>query len=230
MESRRIDVIRGLPEVHMIVGVDVLVLTLLVAQNFEGEIGDHLVGVHVGRGARPTLNEVRDELIQHLPRNQPVARAGDRVRDCGVEDAEVPVRHGGGFFHIAKRFDKIRFPRYRHARDMKVLLTPERLDTAVGIRRDLAVTEEVMFYAKLVRCHNLLSFYWARPMVLGPVYSPYEQHPRHSNHEKHGEEDHAENGAQPPVVCRWQISAAVIHRARAACIRREDAHDAELQT
>ena len=75
VESRRIDVICRLPEVHMVVGIDVLVLAFLVAQNFEREIGDHLVGVHVGRRARTTLNEVRHELVEHLARDH-----ADRTR------------------------------------------------------------------------------------------------------------------------------------------------------
>ena len=74
-ERGRVDVVGGLPEVHVIVRVDVLVLAFLVAERFEREVGDHLVRVHVGRGARAALDEVGHELVAHLAGDQPIARA-----------------------------------------------------------------------------------------------------------------------------------------------------------
>ena len=53
VEGRRVDVVRGLPEVHMVVRIDVLVLALLVAEALEGEVRDHLVGVHVAEVPAP---------------------------------------------------------------------------------------------------------------------------------------------------------------------------------
>ena len=124
VECRRVDVVRGLPEVHVVVRIDVLVLSLLVAEALEGEVRDHLVGVHVDRGAGTALDEVGYELVEHLARDQPVARAHDRVGNLGVEDSEVAVRHGGGLLHVAERLDEIRLPGHRHVGDEKVLLAP----------------------------------------------------------------------------------------------------------
>ena len=148
VEGGRIDVVRRLPEVHVVVGVDVLVLALLVAQALQREIGDHLVGVHVGRGARAALNEVGDELIEHLARDQPVARADDRVGDLSVEHAEVAVRHRGGLLDVAERLDEIRLARHRHAGDVEVFLAAERLDAVIGVRRNFAVAEKIVFHSE----------------------------------------------------------------------------------
>ena len=147
-EGGRIDVVGRLPEVHVVVRIDVLVLALLVAEALEREIGDHLVGVHVGRGARAALDEVGDELVEHLARDQPVARADDRVGDLSVEHAEIAVRHRGGLLDVAERLDEIGLARHRHAGDVEVLLAPERLDAVIGVRRNLAVAEKIVFHSK----------------------------------------------------------------------------------
>ena len=148
MEGRRIDVVRRLPEVHMVVGIDVLILAFLVTQTLQGEIGDHLVGIHIGRGARAALNEVGDELIEHLARDQPITRSDDRVGDLSVEHTEIPVRHRGGFLDVAERLDEIGFPRNRHARDVKVFLAPDCLDAVIGVRRNFAVAEKIVFHSE----------------------------------------------------------------------------------
>ncbi len=147
VEGRRVHVVGGLPEVHVVVGIDVLVLALLVAETLEGEIGDHLVGVHVGRGAGATLDEVRHELVEQVARDQPVARADDRVGDPGIEHAQVPVGHGGGLLHVAEGLDEIRLPGHRHARDVEVLQAPEGLDAVVGVVGDLLLAQEVLLDA-----------------------------------------------------------------------------------
>ena len=107
-ERGRVDVVGRLPEVDVVVRVDVLVLALLVAERLQREVGDHLVGVHVGRRAGAALDEVGDELVAHLAGDQPVAGGGDRVGDLGVEHAEVAVRQRGGLLHVAEGLDEVR--------------------------------------------------------------------------------------------------------------------------
>ena len=147
MEGGRIDVVRRLAEVHVVVGVDVLVLALLVPQTLEGEVGDHLVGVHVGRGAGATLDEVRDEMVVHVARDHPVAGADDRVGDLAIEHAEVPIRHGGGLLHVAEGLDEVRLPGHGHAGDVEILLAPEGLHAVVGVVGNLLLAQEVLLDA-----------------------------------------------------------------------------------
>lgn len=47
-----IGVVGGLGAVDVVVGMAILVFAFLVAHYFQGSVGDYLVGVHVGGGAR----------------------------------------------------------------------------------------------------------------------------------------------------------------------------------
>ena len=59
VQRRRIGVVGGLRAVDVIVRIAVLVLALLVAHQLERAVGDHLVGVHVGRRAGAALEARR---------------------------------------------------------------------------------------------------------------------------------------------------------------------------
>ena len=68
VERGGVGVVGRLRRVHVIVRVAVLVLALLVAHQLERAVGDHLVGVHVRRGARAALEHVEPELVVKLRR------------------------------------------------------------------------------------------------------------------------------------------------------------------
>ena len=144
-ERCRVDVVGRLPEIDVIVGVDVLVLALPVAQRLQREIGDHLVGVHVGRRSGAALDEIGDELLAHLAGDQPVAGAGDRIGDLRVEHAEIAVRQRGGLLHVAEGLDEIRLQRHRDAGDVEVLLAAQRLHAVVRVVGNFLAAEEVLF-------------------------------------------------------------------------------------
>ena len=57
---------------------------------------DHLVRVHVRRGARAGLEDVDRELVVELARGDPVAGGGDPLGLVGVEQAELGVHARGG--------------------------------------------------------------------------------------------------------------------------------------
>ena len=67
----------------MVVGMHERVVTLDAAQQLDGAVGDHLIGVHVGGCARAALNRVDDELVVQLPVDQLVAGAFDGLRHPG---------------------------------------------------------------------------------------------------------------------------------------------------
>jgi hypothetical protein len=140
----RVDVVGGLPEIHMIVRVDVLVLALLVPEPFERKVGDHLVRVHVGRRAGAALDEIGDELVAHLARDQPIAGGHDGLADPGVENAEIAVGHRRGFLHVPERLHELGFQRHRDAGDVEVFLPPQRLDTVVSVAVDFLRSQEVL--------------------------------------------------------------------------------------
>ena len=56
-------VVGALLHVDVIVGVDGFLAAALAGGDFVGAAGDHLVGVHVGRGSGSGLEDVDDELV-----------------------------------------------------------------------------------------------------------------------------------------------------------------------
>ena len=64
VDRRGKNVVGALPHVHVIVGVDGLsVGEAIAAAKFDGPIGDHLVDVHVGRGAGAGLKDIDGKLV-----------------------------------------------------------------------------------------------------------------------------------------------------------------------
>ena len=81
MHGRREDVVRRLAHVDVVVRVHVLAR----------ERRDHLVGVHVRRGAGAGLEDVDRELVVELAGRDPVAGGGDPLRLLRVEQPELGV-------------------------------------------------------------------------------------------------------------------------------------------
>ena len=79
-DGGRVGVVGRLRHVHVVVRVQVAILALGVVHVFQRQIGDHFIGIHVGRGAGAALNHVDDELVVVLATDQ--VRAG--LTDCGV--------------------------------------------------------------------------------------------------------------------------------------------------
>ena len=61
-----VHVVGRLAAVAVVVGVAVLVLALLVSHDFEGAVGNHLVGVHVHTGPCAALHHVDGEVLVQL--------------------------------------------------------------------------------------------------------------------------------------------------------------------
>ena len=75
------DVVGGLAHVDVIVGVGAVA----------GEVGDHLVGVHVRGGAGAGLEDIDRELVVVLALGDCGARRGDPLGQLGVEEAQLGV-------------------------------------------------------------------------------------------------------------------------------------------
>ena len=73
-----IHIIGALRRVHMIVGVKHVVATFFEAELFQRNVGNHLIGVHVGGGACTALNHVHHELVLKVSRNELIASQNDR--------------------------------------------------------------------------------------------------------------------------------------------------------
>jgi hypothetical protein len=69
-----------------------------VAQLFQREVADDLVGVHVGRGAGPALDDVDHELVEQLAFDEVLAGQDDGRCAVAVDGTQVGIGAGGGLF------------------------------------------------------------------------------------------------------------------------------------
>ena len=115
------------------------VLAFLIAKDFEGAVGDDLVGVHVSRGAGPALDHVDGEMFVPFPGNDFITSGDDSTGLDGIENAELLVGQGSGFLYISEAADEVTEVMQRDARDGKILHPAQRLHAIVGGVRQLAL-------------------------------------------------------------------------------------------
>ena len=85
----------------VIVRIAVLIVALPVAHQLERAVGDHLVGVHVRRGAGAALEHVEPELIVKLAVDDFLAGAFDPREDRLVERPHSALARAAASFTIA---------------------------------------------------------------------------------------------------------------------------------
>ena len=100
-------VVGGLPHVDVVVRVDRRVDAFGTAQCDVGEIGHHLVAVHVVAGTGTGLETVNDELIDILTGEDLVAGIDNRPGHGIIEPAGLIVGDSGSAFDQHMGFDKI---------------------------------------------------------------------------------------------------------------------------
>ena len=131
VDGGREHVVRALPHVHVVVRMDAGPLPARLAEELQGAVGDHLVGVHVGRGPRPGLEDVDHELaieptFRHFRRG-----ADDRLGLARAEEAQVRVHARAGRLDRPQRLDEA--PGEAESRDGKVLDRARRLRPVVRV-------------------------------------------------------------------------------------------------
>ena len=158
LDRRRIHVVRALAHVHVLERVQVLVLAFRVAHELERAIGDHLVRVHVGRGARAALDHVDDELLEQRAvadlHRTPAAIASRLVV---VEQPELVVRERRRLLDARERHDEVGIDRDRRAGDRKVLERAQRVHAVIGARGNAALAEQVVLAAIRSGWHRCFS-------------------------------------------------------------------------
>ena len=123
MDGRREDVVGGLGGIYLVIGVDA------PAQALRGQGRQDLVHVHIGRGARPGLENVDRELGVPAPFGYLEGSFGDGGGDIGRHHAEVGVFQGRRPFHQGE-------PAYERPLDA-LAGDREVLDGALGLRLPL---------------------------------------------------------------------------------------------
>ena len=134
----------------MIVGVNLLAVPRHL-HDFQSPLGDHLVGVHVGRGARAGLKNIDYELLVEFAVYHLTRRLANRPRDRRVEQAELLVGRSGGVFDQPKSTNELR--RETDTADRKVFNGALRLRAIVGVFRHLDFAHGIPFDTKSLVSH-----------------------------------------------------------------------------
>ena len=140
-------VVRRLAHIDVVVGMDRRFGAARAAEDLVGAIGDHLVDVHVGLGARPGLPHDQRKMIVEGAVDDFLGGLHDRAHAARVQQAEFVVHLGRRPFDDRKRADH----RQRDAlgADAEVLERALRLCAPVAIGRNLDRSEAVGFAARL---------------------------------------------------------------------------------
>ena len=136
-----ISIIGGLREIDVVVGITVLVVSMLVAEDLERPIGDHLVGIHIGRRPCSSLEHIDAELISQLPIADLVARLTHSLEDILRQLIELVIGHGGSLLGDCHRLDEARVGRELIGGELEVVHCSLGLDTVEVIHRDLHAAE-----------------------------------------------------------------------------------------
>ena len=96
------DVVGGLGHVHMVVGVNGALVPPPAAGRFNGPVGDHLVGVHVGLGAAAGLPDHQGKVIIQFPPGDLLGRRDDEGADIGIQHPQSHIGLGTGHFEDAQ--------------------------------------------------------------------------------------------------------------------------------
>ena len=148
LDRRRVGVVGRLRHVEVIVRLDDLVVALLVPGQLERDVGHHLVGVHVGRGAGPALVPVDLELVVILPLHEGFGSLLDRPEHLLVHRADIGVAAGRRQLHDGPRFHEPRIVVDGDPGDLEVLERPGRLHAVVRIGGHRLLAEEIPFHPR----------------------------------------------------------------------------------
>lgn len=138
VHCRREGIVRALRHIGVIVRVEDFLTCDLVAA-----VRDDLVDVHVRLRAAARLPDGEGEVLREFARNDLIARCLDGIETLLVELAELIVRNRGGFFQNAERVDDL--GGHLLDADGEVLEAALRLRCPVLVRRNLDLTERIMF-------------------------------------------------------------------------------------
>ncbi len=141
LDRGREHVVGGLRRVHVVVRVHG------PAEALRRQPSDDLVGVHVARGPRAGLEHVDRERVVVLAAGHVGGRVVDRVRQVGVEHAQLAVDPGGAALDAPERADHV--PPDALAGHREVLHRPLRLRAPQRVGRDEHLAHRVVLSSVL---------------------------------------------------------------------------------
>ncbi len=146
MHRARKRIVRRLSEIDVVVGMDRRLVAATSAEPFVGEVGDHLVHIHVGLGARAGLPDLEREFVVAPARRDFRRRGGDRLRERRRQQPELFVGQRRRLFDEAERVDD--GARHALVADRKVLQRALRLRAPQPFGRHVDRAETVGFASR----------------------------------------------------------------------------------
>ena len=153
-----IGVVRRLAHIDVVVRMDRLLRAHDAAERLDRPVRDHLIGIHVGLGARAGLPDRQRKVVVELAGNDLVGGGDDRLADGGIEPAERHVGLRRGALDDAERLDH-RFRLFLGA-DAEEVQGALRLRAPIAVRGDVDGAERIGFYAGLGHGCLLWPVFW----------------------------------------------------------------------
>ena len=117
----------------MVIGIDGRIVAARAAEKPEGHVGDHFIGIHVGRRAGTSLQHVDDEMAVTFTRDHRIAGSDDGIGNDRLQRAEIAIGHGCRLLDHGKRLHEFRIIPQQDPGDREILDRPGRVDAEVGI-------------------------------------------------------------------------------------------------
>ena len=161
VQDGRHDIVGGLPEIDIVVRVHGTLRPDGLARELTGPVGDHFVGVHVRRRARPGLKHIDRELLQPLARCDLARDLLNELTAFGWQAAQCFVGVGAGLLNQTQRTNKTR--RQAVSADGEIQDRPLSRGTKQGVVRHLHRAHGIIF------CAHGDKLGQARPRCKGPA-------------------------------------------------------------
>ena len=146
MDSAWVSIVGALRSIHHVVGRAILVFTTLVAHVFKSQVGNHLIGSHIGAGACAALNHVDGELVMIQAANQLVASPNDGITLLLGNHTHLDIGHGGSLLGDGHTLDEVVIVAQQLAADVKVLYSANGLYSIKCLFRHLTRPEQVALF------------------------------------------------------------------------------------
>ena len=131
----------------MVVGIDDRIFAARLAEQLERQVGDDLIGIHVGGGARTALQHVDHEVMVLVTGDDEVAGGDDGLGDLRRQPPEVAVGQRRSLLDHGEGFDELGEVRQGDAGDREVLHRAGGVDAVIGLRRNFHVADRIAFRA-----------------------------------------------------------------------------------
>ena len=150
-ETGWVGVVSGLTFVNVVVRIQVLVFTFLVTHQFQTDIGQHFVGVHVYGSTCAALVDVYRELIHAFSVVQDFITCGnDGIRYTFRNGLQLFVCHSCGFFNHYHTANKFRNIADFVVADVEVFNRSQSVNPIVGISWNFPGTQQIFFDTNVV--------------------------------------------------------------------------------